>query len=249
MVNLAIPAKVYKDVGIAFHPPFGAKTYVTLDPVAWRASFDPPSPPPPHSACQAFYVSHCCSLTTYKTSNFKIILLDISCDFGSILKKYLQPLLPKSWIKYIFLDDKKKEDVYFKAYTKKIKVSEYIIWEFVLFRHHCNIRYLETVSFPHSLDEIWPPKCNRYSSPSKSNCRGRQRPFPNRCNSQKPSRDHTWFEREWRRWKCRATATSIREFPFERQPATVCSIGSKPWSNRLLRRPSLEEYQTSYLEK
>jgi len=34
MVNLAIPAKVYKDVGIAFHPPFGAKTYVTLDPVA-----------------------------------------------------------------------------------------------------------------------------------------------------------------------------------------------------------------------
>ena len=45
MVNLAIPAKVYKDVGIAFHPPFGAKTYVTLDPVAWKASFDPPSPP------------------------------------------------------------------------------------------------------------------------------------------------------------------------------------------------------------
>jgi len=34
MVNLAIPAKVYKDVGITYHPPFGAKTYVTLDPVA-----------------------------------------------------------------------------------------------------------------------------------------------------------------------------------------------------------------------
>ena len=120
MVNLAIPAKVYKDVGIAFHPPFGAKTYVTLDPVAWRASFDPPSPPP-HSACQAFYVSHCCSLTTYKTSNFKIILLDISCDFGSILKKYLQPLLPKSWIKYIFLDNKKRKMYISKRIQRKYK--------------------------------------------------------------------------------------------------------------------------------
>ncbi len=33
MVNLAVPNKVYKDVGITFHSPFGAKSYVTLDPV------------------------------------------------------------------------------------------------------------------------------------------------------------------------------------------------------------------------
>jgi hypothetical protein len=30
LVNLAFPAKVYKDVGIAFVSPFGAKTYIGL---------------------------------------------------------------------------------------------------------------------------------------------------------------------------------------------------------------------------
>ena len=30
MVNLAIPAKVYKDVGINYASPFGAKTFITL---------------------------------------------------------------------------------------------------------------------------------------------------------------------------------------------------------------------------
>ena len=34
MVNLAIPNKVYKDVGITFHPPFGAKSFVTLEPLS-----------------------------------------------------------------------------------------------------------------------------------------------------------------------------------------------------------------------
>ena len=34
MVNLAIPSKVYKDVGITFQPPFGAKSFVTLEPVS-----------------------------------------------------------------------------------------------------------------------------------------------------------------------------------------------------------------------
>jgi len=33
MVNLAVPAKVYKDVGISYQSPFGAKSYVTLEPV------------------------------------------------------------------------------------------------------------------------------------------------------------------------------------------------------------------------
>ena len=32
MVNLAVPAKVYKDVGITYHSPFGSKSYVTLEP-------------------------------------------------------------------------------------------------------------------------------------------------------------------------------------------------------------------------
>ncbi len=31
MVNLAIPNKVYKDVGISYQSPFGAKTFVALD--------------------------------------------------------------------------------------------------------------------------------------------------------------------------------------------------------------------------
>ena len=30
MVNLAIPAKVYKDVGIGYASPFGAKTFIPL---------------------------------------------------------------------------------------------------------------------------------------------------------------------------------------------------------------------------
>jgi len=34
MVNLAIPNKVYKDVGISFQPPFGAKSFVTLEPLS-----------------------------------------------------------------------------------------------------------------------------------------------------------------------------------------------------------------------
>lgn len=34
MVNLAIPSKVYKDVGINFQPPFGAKSFVILEPVS-----------------------------------------------------------------------------------------------------------------------------------------------------------------------------------------------------------------------
>lgn len=33
MVNLAVPAKVYKDVGITYQSPFGAKSFITLDPV------------------------------------------------------------------------------------------------------------------------------------------------------------------------------------------------------------------------
>jgi len=33
MVNLAVPAKVYKDVGISYQSPFGAKSFVILDPV------------------------------------------------------------------------------------------------------------------------------------------------------------------------------------------------------------------------
>jgi len=32
MVNLAVPAKVYKDVGITYQSPFGAKSYVILEP-------------------------------------------------------------------------------------------------------------------------------------------------------------------------------------------------------------------------
>ena len=30
MVNTAIPSKVYKDVGIGYSSPFGAKTFITL---------------------------------------------------------------------------------------------------------------------------------------------------------------------------------------------------------------------------
>ena len=33
MVNLAVPSKVYKDVGISYQSPFGAKSYVTLEPM------------------------------------------------------------------------------------------------------------------------------------------------------------------------------------------------------------------------
>ena len=158
---MAVPSKIFKDVGIHYSSPFGAKSYVTLDPVTtWIMRW-----------WHAFY-------------SFQIQFLTL--EYILRMNEYI--------------------------YTK-IKDHRY-------FTTRCwGILCQETGAISFHANRTWPPKCNRCSAPSTSNCRGRRIPFLSRCSSRKSSRDHTWFEKGWRRTSRTSMAGGIPVFvPWRQRP-------------------------------